>query len=46
MSAWDNYYGERSRLALPWPRYPEPGALATDEIAAAYSREWHLAFEA
>ncbi len=38
--------GKWIRLALPHPRWPEPGAIATDEIARAYDAEWSLALEA
>ncbi len=34
------------RIALPHPRYPPPGAIATDEIARAYDADCSLALEA
>ncbi len=38
--------GKWIRLALPHPRWPEPGAIATEEIARVYDAEWSLALEA
>jgi len=34
------------RLALPHPRYPSPGALATDEVAHVYDAECALRLDA
>lgn len=46
IGAWDYHRPWWWRLALPWPRWPEPGAVATPEIETAYDREQHLALEA
>lgn len=46
IGAWDWDRPWWWRLALPWPRWPEPGAVATPEIEATYDREHDLAFRA
>ena len=46
VGTWEEDRGHWGRMALPKPRYPEPGAVATPEIAAAYDKEWDLQFEA
>ncbi len=38
--------GKWIRLALPHPRFPEPGAIASDEIARVYDAQCALALEA
>jgi len=38
--------GSWIRLALPNPRWPEPGAIATDEVAHVYDAECSLALDA
>jgi hypothetical protein len=46
IGAWDYHSSWWWHLALPWPRWPEPGAIATPEIEAEYDKEHHLVFEA
>ena len=45
VGTWEQDRGRWRRMALPNPRYTEPGAVATPEIAAAYDKEWGLQFE-
>src|SRR6266480_8018837 len=46
VGTWERQPGGWIRLALPNPRWPEPNAIATDEIAATYDAEWSLQLEA
>lgn len=47
VGAWERQPpGRWIRLALPNPRWPEPNAIATDEIARVYDAQCALALEA
>jgi hypothetical protein len=46
VGTWEWQPGSWIRLALPHPRWPEPSAIATDEVARVYDAECALRLEA